>query len=108
MLTWRMWTSCPQMPQPHFCAQDLDALLKFFLYEILVWYNITDKYKYYGISGSVQNWIIYFSGCIGECSVDEEVIYLEFFKHLCLDSPRVISPGTTMILIGERVICLWQ
>ena len=27
MLTWRIWTSCPQLPQPRFRARDLHALL---------------------------------------------------------------------------------
>ena len=27
MLTWRIWISCPQLPQPRFRARDLHALL---------------------------------------------------------------------------------
>ena len=46
-LTWRIWTFCPQLPQPRFRARDLHALLWHWYIMHNFWVDVNKKYRYY-------------------------------------------------------------
>ena len=42
MLTWSIWTSCPQLPQPRFRARDLHALFWLQRYDFM-WRHLNNQ-----------------------------------------------------------------